>query len=182
MFLKLVEIISRYYYSVSNKISQYLFQETEIIQLNKSPLRFIYYYYILNYYLDDSLEVILNRLFRIYTDYNSIAYYEFSYRDNNMIRSSILRGEIKDVFNYTRFNKESDKLMVIMKCNITIDGTSSNIRNIIRKYDTKTKLYNIIYYNFYNDLMVGYKDINIQIGNKDFNVRNMDKDLSIEDA
>jgi hypothetical protein len=182
MFLKLVEIISRYYYSVSNKISQYLFQETEIIPLNKSPLRYIYYYYILNYYLDNSLEVILNRLFKIYTDYNYPLYYEFSYRDNNMIRSSILRGEIKDVFDYTRFNKESDKLMVIMKCNITIDGTSNNIRNIIRKYDTKTKLYNIIYYNFYNDLLIDYKDINIQLGNNSFNVRSMDKDLSIEDA
>jgi hypothetical protein len=99
-----------------------------------------------------------------------------------MIRSSILRGEIKDVFDYTRFNKESDKLMVIMKCNITIDGTSNNIRNIIRKYDTKTKLYNIIYYNFYNDLLIDYKDINIQLGNNSFNVRSMDKDLSIEDA
>ena len=182
MFLKLVEIISRYYYSVSNKVSRYLFQETEIIQLNKSPIRYIYYYYILNYYLNNSLEKILNRLFKIYTDYNNIAYYEFSYRDNNMIRSSILRGEIKDVFNYTRFNKESDKLMVIMKCNITIDGISSNIRHIIRKYDTKTKLYDIIYYNFYNDLIVSYKDINIEIGKNNYNVRGIDKDLSIEDT
>jgi len=182
MFLKLVEIISRYYYSVSNKVSQYLFQETEIIPLNKSSLRYIYYYYILNYYLDNLLEKILNKLFKVYTDYNYVTYYEFSYRDNNMIRSSILKGEIKDVFDYTRFNKESDKLMVIMKCNLTVDGTTSNIRHLIRKYDTKTELYNIIYYNFYNDLIIGYKELNIEIGRNNYNVRSMDKSLIIEDA
>jgi hypothetical protein len=128
------------------------------------------------------LENIINNIFRYKTSYLRKNYYEFTYRDENMIRSSIINGTIKDIFNYTRYNKQSDKLMIIFKCNLIIDNVKSNIRQLLRKYDTKTKLYDIIYYNFMNDVLDENKNIQIEIGSNIYEIKNLNKEQLLEDS
>jgi hypothetical protein len=129
---------------------------------------------------------------------NSINYYEVIYTDNNIKRATIINGSINDIFQYTRYKKCNDKASFIFKYNYIVNDVKTNIRNIIKKYDSKTKLYDIIYYNFYNDIIKNYKKnndhadntnddknnnlIQIEIGNKIYNIHEMNKDLLVEDA
>ena len=50
------------------------------------------------------------------------------------------------------------------------------------QYDTKTKLRNIMYYNFYEDVNNLMNDVEVEIGKKMYNVRAMNMDLTLEDA
>jgi hypothetical protein len=50
------------------------------------------------------------------------------------------------------------------------------------EYDTKTKLRDIIYYNFYEDVNNLMNDVDVEIGKKMYNVRGMSMDLTLEDA
>lgn len=177
MIFKLLEIISRYYYKISNIIESYSFIEKKITPINEYPLFFNYYYYIFCYYFEKLCYIkLINR--------NNIKHYEVIYTENNIKRAAIINGCIFDVFEYTRHNKTIDKLNFIFKYNYILNGIKTNIRNIIKKYDTKTKLYDVVYFNFYNDIIKSDIDnlIEVEIGNKLFNVREMDKDLLIEDV
>lgn len=182
MFLKLLEVLSRHYYSIQNKISNYLFIETSIIPHKSTNLRCIYYYYLLNYYCNNNIEYILNNYLNVRSNYNYIKLYEFSYRDNGMIRSSILTGTLSDIFNYTRINRKQDQLKVLLKCNIIINNNKNNIRQILRKYDTKTKLYDIIYYNYSDEIDNILNDIMIELGVNLYDIRYINRNLSLEDA
>jgi hypothetical protein len=53
---------------------------------------------------------------------------------------------------------------------------------MIKKYDTKTKLYNIIYYNFQNDIENKNVLIEVEIGPRIYNIREMNKELLLENA
>jgi hypothetical protein len=183
MFYTALEFISRIYYLVKNKISSCLFTELSIIPFqNSNALNYVYYYYILNYLLYNYIELLLN-LCGCSTNYNTRKYYEFTYRDNNIIRMSILEGSIQDVFNYTRKQKLADKMMVFIKCNLIMKNEEQkiNIRNIVRKYDTKTKLYDIIYYNFNNELNLDSIQ-SIELGKNTYDINSLDKNLYLEDA
>lgn len=182
MFYSALEFISRTYYSIKNKINSYLFTELAIIPLNAPQLKYIYYYYILNYLLYNYIELLLN-YFRCSTNYHTKQYYEFTYRDNSIIRTSILDGSIYDVFTYSRKLKEADKMMVIMKANIILKNNEQkiNIRNIVRKYDTKTKLYDIVRYNFNNELNSDTVE-GIEIGRNTYTAESLDRNLNLEDA
>lgn len=185
MFIKLFETLSRYYYSINKIFSTYLFTELEIITIDDNKLGCKYYYYLLNYYLNNTLEYIINRVFNYNSKYNHINYYSVKYRDKNMIRMSIINGTIKDVFEYTRYNKEADKLTIFMKCNLKINDCVNNIRQIVRKYDTKTKLYDIIYFHYRNDIeknIENEKSIEIDIGKNIYNLYNMPQYLLLEEA
>jgi hypothetical protein len=179
MILKLLEISSRYYYYICNIIDSYSFIEKQIIPLNEKPLFLIYYYYIFCYYLKKLCLINIRKK-------NIIKYYEVTYSDNNIKRSTIINGNIYDVFEYTRYRKSEDKLSMIFKYNYFVNNVKTNIRNIIKKYDTKTKLYDIIYYNFQKDIV--QNDINtnnlieIEIGNNIYNINNLNKNLLVEDA
>jgi hypothetical protein len=96
---------------------------------------------------------------------------------------SILEGSIQDVFNYTRKLKLADKMMVFIKCNLIMKNEEQkiNIRNIVRKYDTKTKLYDIIYYNFNNELNLDSIQ-SIELGKNTYDIKSLDKNLYLEDA
>jgi hypothetical protein len=181
MFINLIETLSRYYYSITKIISRNLFTELEIITIDNHKIGYKYYYYLLNYYLNNRIEFLINNILYYNTKYNHINYYEVKYRDNNMIRMSIINGTIKDVFEYTRHYKESDKMMIFMKCNLKINDIISNIRQIIRKYDTKTKLYDIIYFHYRNDVE-NSKNIEIEIGKNTYNVYEIPHTLLLEDA
>jgi len=165
MFLKLIEILSRQYYSIQNKISNYLFVETSITT-KSNDIGYKYYYYLLNYYTNNNIESIINKYFNIRTQYNYIKIYEFSYRENGIIRSSILNASLNDIFKYTRINKQPDKLKPLLKCNLIINNNNNNIRSILRKYDTKTKLYDII----------------LELGTNRYDLRYMYRNLALEDA
>jgi len=182
MFYSALEFITRTYYSIKNKINSYLFTELSIIPIaNQNPLKFIYYYYILNYLLCNYIEYLLNCLM-CSTDYHKNQYYEFTYRDNNVIRMSILDGSIYDVFSYTRKLKQADKMMVFMKCNLLLKNEEKiNIRSIVRKYDTKTKLYDIIKYNFNNELNLDTVE-SIEIGKNIYDIKSLDRNLYLEDS
>ena len=182
MILKLLEILSRYYYKICNKIDSYSFIEKQIIPLNEKPLFFMYYYYIFCFYLKKICLINIRNK-------NSFKYYEVTYSDNNIKRSTIINGNIYDVFEYTRYKKSEDKLSMIFKYNYFVNNIKTNIRNIIKKYDTKTKLYDIIYYNFHNDVVKKNIDdidqnnlIELEIGNNIYNIHTMNKDLLVEDA
>jgi hypothetical protein len=183
MFYTALEFISRIYYSIKNKISSCLFTELSIIPFqNENSLKYVYYYYILNYLLCNYIELLLN-LFRCSTNYNTKKYYEFTYRDNNIIRMSILEGSIQDVFNYTRRLKIADKMMVFIKCNLIMKNEEAkiNIRNIVRKYDTRTKLYDIVYYNYNNELNLDIIQ-SIELGKNTYDIKSLDRNLYLEDA
>lgn len=182
MFLKLLEVLSRHYYSIQNYISNYLFVETNIITNKSDNIGYIYYYYLLNYYYNNRFEYLFNNFLNIHSNYNNIKLYEFSYRDNGIIRSSILKGTLNDLFNYTRINKKQDQLKPLLKCNIIINDNKNNIRQIVRKYDTITKLYDIIYYNFLDDVDNILNDITVELGNNTYDIRHIDRNLSLEDA
>ena len=182
MFYSALEFITRTYYSIKNKINSYLFTELAIVPLNAHPLKYIYYYYILNYLLCNYIELLLN-YFGCRTNYHNKQFYEFTYRDNSIIRTSILDGSIYDIFVYTRKLKEADKMMVIMKANIILKNNEQkiNIRNIVRKYDTKTKLYDIVRYNFNNELNSDTVE-GIEIGRNTYTAESLDRNLNLEDA
>jgi len=185
MFIKLIETLSRYYYSINKIFSTYLFTELEIITIDNNKLGYNYYYYILNYYLNNTLEYIISSIFNYNTKYNYINYYSVKYRDKNMIRKSIINGTIKDVFEYTRYNKEADKLTIFMKCNLKINNTVNNIRQVVRQYDTKTKLYDIIYFHYKSDIEKNIENnqtIEIDIGKNIYNLYSMPQYLLLEDA
>ena len=181
MFLKLIEILSRQYYSIQNKISNYLFVETSITT-KSNDIGYKYYYYLLNYYTNNNIESIINKYFNIRTQYNYIKIYEFSYRENGIIRSSILNASLNDIFKYTRINKQPDKLKPLLKCNLIINNNNNNIRSILRKYDTKTKLYDIIYYNFTDEINNILNDIILELGPNKYDIRYINRNLAIEDA
>jgi hypothetical protein len=182
MFLKLIEILSKQYYSIQNKISSYLFVETSIITTKSIDIGYMYYYYLLNYYSNNNIECFINKYLNIRTQYNYIKLYEFSYRENGIIRSSILKASLNDIFKYTRINKQPDKLKPLLKCNLIINNNINNIRSILRKYDTKTKLYDIIYYNFTDETNNILNDIMLELGPNKYDVRYMNQNLAIEDA
>jgi hypothetical protein len=182
MFVKVFDILARSYYSIKNKLLSCLFIETYIIPHKSPNIGLSYYYYLFNYYCLNYLEYILNRSFKFYTNYKMIKLYEFSYRDGSITRSSILEGTIYDIFNYTRYNKKSDDLKPILKCNIFINNVKNNIRHIVRKYDTSTKLYDIIYFNFSNEVDNENNTILIELGNALYDIRDINKSLSLNDA
>lgn len=176
MILKLLEVVSRYYYKMYNIIDSYSFIEKEIIPLNEKPLFFIYYYYLFCFYLEKLCMInFTNRL-------KDTKYYEVTYSDNNIKRSTIINGHIYDIFEYTRYKKSNDVLSYLFKYNYNINDVKTNIRNMIKKYDTKTKLYNIIYYNFQNDIDNKNVLIEVEIGPRTYNIRDMNKELLLEDA
>jgi hypothetical protein len=183
MILKLIEIISRYYYKVYRKLDSYTFIEKKITPLNENSIFLLYYFYIFCYYIEKLFNVRLN------LNHNKqIKYYEVIYNDNNIQRATIINGTINDIFQYTRYDRVMDKSNFVLKYNYIKNNEKTNIRNIIKKYDTKTKLYNIIHYNFYKDLNTnndtenGESIIEIEIGNKIYNVKEMNKNLLVEDA
>ena len=182
MFYSALEFITRTYYIIKNKINSCLFTELSIIPLYFEPLKYVYYYYILNYLLCNYIELLLN-YFGYSTYYHKRQYYEFTYRDNNIIRSSILNGTINDVFTYTRKLKEDDKLMLLLKANIILKNNEQkiNIRNIVKKYDTQTKLYDIIRYNF-NDEYNLDNLLSVEIGRNTYTVLELDRNLNWADA
>jgi hypothetical protein len=182
MFYSALEFFTRTYYLLKNKINSCLFTELSIIPLYFEPLKYVYYYYLLNYFLCNYIELLLN-FFGCSTYYHKRQYYEMTYRDNNVIRTSILNGTINDVFTYTRKLKEGDRLILLLKANIILKDNDQkiNIRNIVKKYDTKTKLYDIIKYNFYNE--VYFNNISsIEIGRNTYTIENLDRNLNWEDA
>jgi hypothetical protein len=143
----------------------------------------LFYFYIFFYYIEKLFNVRLN------LNHNKqIKYYEVLYNDNNIKRYTIINGTINDIFQYTRYDRVMDKSNFILKYNYIINNERTNIRNIIKKYDTKTKLYDIIYYHFNKDLEIkndteyGENIIEIEIGNKIYNVKEMNKNLAVEDA
>jgi len=173
MFFKITECliwISRYYYLLKNFIDSYRFIELEIKPLRKPLIGWMYYYYLSNYYL--------NRMI----DYGTKDYYQVLYRDSNTKRKYVLYGTIKDVFDYTRYQKQPNEVKLFIKCNIIINEVKSSIRPLIMEYDTKTKLRDIIYYNFYEDVNNLMNDVDVEIGKKMYNVRGMSMDLTLEDA
>ena len=95
MFINLIETLTRYYYSINKIFSGYLFTEQEIITIDSHKIGLKYYYYLINYYLNNRIEYIINSIFRYNTKYNHINYYSVKYRDNNMTRMSIINGTIK---------------------------------------------------------------------------------------
>jgi hypothetical protein len=182
MLFEILEAISRKYYSIKNNITKYLFSETEIIPFRSTKINSIkYLYYILNYYCNTYPEYFFN-FFNCRSHYNLITYYEVSYRDNGMNRCSIINGTLYDVFNYTRYLKTSDELKMFFKCNLIINDSNENIRQLIRKYDTKTNLYNIIYFNYSNLINDTKNKIEFEIGSNKYDLREMDKNLILEDA
>jgi len=186
MILKLIEIVSRYYYKVCNQIDTYSFVEKKITPINEKPLFFLYYFYIFCFYFEKLCKININ------TNYKKLVnYYEVIYTDNNIKRATIINGTINDIFEYTRYNKCNDKPSFIFKYNYIVNDVKTNIRSIIKKYDTKTKLYDVIYFNFYNDITKkrtqndqenNDKLIEVEIGNNIYNINEMNKDLLIEDA
>ena len=182
MFLKLLELFSRYYYSIQNRISNCLFVETEIININKKSIGAIYYYYLLNYYSNFYFEYFLNNYFNYFTNFYTQNYYEVSYRRNNMICSTIINGNFVDIFNYTRNNILTDNLITILKSNLIINNIKTNIRQILRKYDTNTKLFDILLFNFYDDVILSNNQISLEFGKNTYEIRNMDKTLSLCNA
>jgi hypothetical protein len=98
-----------------------------------------------------------------------------------MIKTTIINGTIKDIFNYTRSERENDKIAMFLKCNLIIDEVSNSIRQLIRKYDLNTKLYDIIYFNYLDDIS-SMKMIQLEIGKKIYNIYDMDRNLLLEDA
>ena len=173
MFFKITECliwISRYYYLLKNFIDNYRFIELEIKPLRTPPISWMYYYYLSNYYL--------NRMI----DYGTKDYYQVLYRDSNTKRKYVLYGTIKDVFDYTRYQKQPNEVKLFIKCNIIINEVKSSIRPLIMEYDTKTKLRDIMYYNFYEDVNNLMNDVDVEIGKKMYNVRGMSMDLTLEDA
>jgi hypothetical protein len=176
MILKLLEVVSRYYYKLFNIIDSYSFIEKEIIPLNEDPLFFIYYYYLFCFYFEKLCMIKLNNRLK------NTKYYEVTYSDNNIKRSTIINGHIFDVFEYTRYKKSNDVLSYLFKYNYIINDVKTNIRNIIKKYDTKTKLYDIIYYNFQSDIDNKNVLIEVEIGPRIYNIREMNKDLFLQDA
>jgi hypothetical protein len=185
MFINLIETLSRYYYSINKIFNRYLFTEQEIITIDNHKIGLKYYYYLLNYYLNNRIEYIINSIFGYNTKYNHINYYSVKYRDNNMIRMSIINGTIKDVFEYTRYNKGPDKMVIFMRSNIKINNNVINVRQIMRKYDTKTKLYDIIYFHFRDEIdkdIENNKSIEIDIGKNVYNFYELPQYLLLEDA
>jgi len=180
MFYAALDFFARNYYFIKSKITMCLFVETSIKTINYNPIGMIYYYYLLNYIFCNFFERFL-LFFYCNTRYNDINLYEVTYRDSNMIRTAIINGNMNDVFLYTRKNKQADKMMVFMKCNLILDGTKTSIRNLIRKYDTKTKLYDFINYN-YPQLLNIENVLEIEIGSNVYNVRSMNYCLCLEDA
>ena len=181
MFIQIIEILFRYYYQFSKIINAMSPIEIEIKRIDQYKIGYKYYYYILNYYLNDSLDYILKSFCRYNSYYKQINYYEVTYRYENMERTTIINGSIKDIFNYTRFNKDQDKLIILMKCNLIINNNSNNIRQLIRKYNTKTKLYDIIYFNYLNNIL-NTEIIELEIGKNKYNLYDMNRNLLLEDA
>jgi hypothetical protein len=185
IFLKIFEYFSRYYYNIKNKLNNILFTEIYIKPHNNSNLTYIYYYYLLNYYFNNYIEFYMNKYLNITSNYNQIMLYEFSYYNNNMIRTSIINGTINNILKYTRSNDHNDQLKVFFKCNLIINGNKTNIRQLIRKYDTKTKLYDIIYYNYSYDINLNDVENNqiiIELGENKYNVKLFDKQITLEDT
>lgn len=181
MFIKLIETVTRYYFYLLKIINKYSFIELEIKTIDKEKIGFNYYYYLLNYYLNNNLEYLFNNVFNYQTKYFKTNYYEFIYRENNMVKTSIINGTINDIFMYTRYYKRFDKLMIFMKCNLKVNDNVINIRNIIRRYDTHTKLYDIIYFHFRSEIQNKFH-IELQIGKNTYDVSNMNKLLLLEEA
>ncbi len=181
MFIQLLDPILRFYYNLKNNISYYLFTETQIIPHRNNRIYYYqYFYYLFNFYLNSYPESFLN-YFSIYSFYNNIRLYEFSYRDNGIDRCSILRGNIHNIFSYTRYDKTNDELKAFLKCNIIINGVKTNIRQIIRRYDTKTKVKNMLYFNFGNDIDNTNNEIKLEVGNRVYDLIEIDVNMKIED-
>ena len=173
MFFKITDLLiclSRYFYLAKNFIDNYRFIELEIKLHNRPPIGWMYYYYLSNYYF--------NRMI----DYGTTGYYQVLYRDSNTIRRHVLYGTVKDVFDYTRYEKKPNEVKIFIKCNLIINDVKSSIRPLIIQYDTKTKLRDIMYYNFYEDVNNLMNDVEVEIGKRMYNVRAMNMDLTLEDA
>jgi hypothetical protein len=99
-----------------------------------------------------------------------------------MICSTIINGNFVDIFNYTRNNILTDNLITILKSNLIINNIKTNIRQILRKYDTNTKLFDILLFNFYDDVILSNNQISLEFGKNTYEIRNMDKTLSLCNA
>ena len=181
MFIQTIEILSRYYFQITKIISAILPIEIEIKNIDQHKIGYKYYYYLFNYYINDFLDHILYSCCRYNSRYRQINLYEITYRRKNMIKTTIINGTIKDIFNYTRAERENDKIAMFLKCNLIIDEVSNSIRQLIRKYDLNTKLYDIIYFNYLNDIS-SMKMIQLEMGKKIYNIYEMDRNLLLEDA
>jgi hypothetical protein len=115
-------------------------------------------------------------------DYGTTGYYQVLYRDSNTIRKYVLYGTVKDVFDYTRYERKPNEVKIFIKCNLIINEVKSSIRPLITQYDTKTKLRDIMYYNFYDDVNNLMNDVEVEIGKRMYNVRAMNMYLTLEDA
>jgi hypothetical protein len=182
MLFQVLEFVTRTYYNLKNSVQNYLFTETAIIPHNQNPLKYSYYYFLINYYLNSYIEYVLNYYFNYQTGYLLNNRYEVSYRSDGDVRVSIIRGNIGDIFNYTRINRTNDEMVVFMKCNIIINGEKTSIRQLLRRYDTRTKLYDIIYYNYQSQVDDINTNIEIEIGQNKYNIRTLDHNLTLERA
>jgi len=181
MLIQLLDPILRIYYNLKSKASNYLFTETSIIPHKGTKINYLpYFYYLLNYYCNNYPESFLN-YFNYFSYYSFNRLYEVSYRDNGVDRASIIKGNMSSVFYYTRYNKSSDELIAFLKCNFIINNLKNNIRQIIRKYDTKTNVINMLYFHFSNDIDNKNNDIKLEIGSKIYNLNEIDNNMVIED-